>query len=615
MANPATAVSAAQRSFERQSGMNTWRTHVPRRWRILALIGLLTVMAALQITSMRQEVQTIDEGVHLSAGVSYWQKRDFRLNEEHPPLLKLFAALPVLVTRPHVNYNSQSWADGNQWAFAREFLYLSGNDADQLLFLGRLPMVVLSLCLGFMLYLWGRKLAGDWAGLAALGWYAFDPNFLAHSRYITTDVGVTLGYALTLYVLVRLLERWTWKRMLVFALVFGLAQMTKFSAALLLPVSVLTAAAWTGWSVPRHRTRFAVKRGLHVLGLAVAGLLLVAFATYMGQVKAGREDPWIQSLLRERIAVLAEGRLDQQPEITQRLIAWSNPHAAFHPLYTLAHDMAIPAWSYVKGFAIVVNHDYWGHLAYLNGQYSNFGWWWYFPFALLIKTPFATLIAFTLALVAIARAVKQSQLHLHPAYLVVAGTSLLYLLWSMTSNINLGIRHVLPVYLGVLLTIGVFGAQVIARSKRQLLWVLGAASVLYLLSSVLAYPTYTSYFSELVGGSLNGPRYLVDSNNDWGQDVKRLKHFLAAQGIPFVCMSYFGQANLSYYGIDFRYLPTSSDPHEPADVQCVVAISVTSLLSQDGAYWWLKAYEPDARIGGTLFVYDFRNGRTPRRAN
>ncbi|MDP2789916.1 MAG: glycosyltransferase family 39 protein [bacterium] len=572
-------------------------------------------MATLQITSMRQEVQTIDEGVHLTAGVSYWQKRDFRLNEEHPPLIKLLAALPVIISRPHINYDSPSWINGDQWAFAREFLYKSGNNADHLLFLGRLPMVVLSLGLGLVLYLWGRKLAGDWAGLLTLGWYAFDPNFLGHGHYITTDVGVTLGYALTLYVLVRLLEHWTWKRLLIFGLVFGLAQMTKFSAAFLLPLCVLIAAAWTTWYTERRRGWTAVRHGIQVLGLALAGLFIVAFVTYMGQVKAGRDDAWVQSLLRERTAVLAEGRLGQQPKITQRLIAWFNPDTAFHPLYTLANDVSIPAWSYVKGFIVVVNHDYWGHLAYLNGQYSNFGWWWYFPFALLVKTPFATLLALLLATVALTRAVQKFQLRLHPGFIVISSASLAYLAWSLTSNINLGIRHIFPVYLALFLTLGVFGAQVIARGRKPLRWLLGGIGALYILTSLLAFPTYTAYFSEIVGGASNGPQYLVDSNNDWGQDVKRLNTFLTTHNIPYVCMSYFGQADLTYYGIDFRYLQTKVDPHTPADVNCVVAISVTSLLSQDGAYWWLKQYIPDAKIGGTIYVYDFRNGKIPKIAN
>ena len=565
---------------------------------------------------MRQEVQTIDEGVHLVAGVSYWQQRDFRLNEEHPPLIKLLAALPVIMSRPHSNYDSPSWRDGDQWAFAREFLYQSGNNPDKLLFLGRLPMVVMSLCLGLVLYLWGRKLAGDWAGLLTLGWFVFDPNFLAHGRYVTTDVGVTLGYALTLYVLVRLLENWTWKRMLVFAGIFGLAQMTKFSAALLLPLCVVVAAAWAAWFAERqNRFTVAWRRGWQVLGLCVAGLGIIACTVYMGQVKVGRDDTWVQALLRERAAVISEGRIDQQPTIVQKFITWSNPDSTFHPLYTLAYSTPIPAWSYVKGLILVANHDYWGHLAYLNGQYSNFGWWWYFPFALLVKTPFATLLTLLLAFAALGRAVQKFQFRLHPGFIVIGATSLLYLLWSMTSNINLGVRHVFPVYLAVFLTIGVFGAQAIARGKKPIRWLLCGIAMLYIATSVLAFPTYTAYFSEIVGGSANGPRYLVDSNNDWGQDVKRLKAFLVLNSIPYVCMSYFGQADLRYYGVDFRYIQAVHDPHEPADVNCVVAISVTSLLSQDGAYWWLKTYEPDARIGGTIYVYDFRNGRTPKLAN
>ena len=529
--------------------------------------------------------------------------------------MKLLAALPVVLSRPHINYNSPSWQNGDQWAFAREFLYKSGNNADRLLFLGRLPMVAINLCLGFVLYLWGRKLAGDWAGLLTLGWFVFDPNFLAHGRYITTDVGVTLGYTITLYVLMRLLERWTWKRVLVFGLVFGLAQMTKFSATFLLPLCAIIAAAWAGWQADKHRLKIAFKRGIQIIGIALAGFSFVAIATYMGQTKAGRDDPWVQSLLQERTSVLAEGRLAQEPVIIQKFIAWSDPNKSFHPLYTLGSNITLPIWSYFKGLVLIANHDYWGHLAYLNGQYSNFGWWWYFPFALLVKTPFATLLALLLSTVALARAVQKFQLRLHPGFIVIGASSLLYLLWSMTSHINLGIRHVFPVYLAIFLTLGVFGAQVISRGKKPLKQLLIGIGGLYMLTSLLAYPTYTSYFSEIVGGSENGPKYLVDSNNDWGQDIKRLKKILIANNIPYVCMSYFGQADLNYYGIDFRYLQTKDDSHTPNDVNCVVAISVTSLLSRDGAYWWLKSYEPDVRVGGTIYVYDFRDGRTPQNAN
>ncbi len=234
-------------------------------------------MAIFQLTSIRGEVQTIDEGVHLVAGISYWQTADFRLNEEHPPLVKLLAALPVVISRPHLDYNSTSWQQGNQWAFAREFLYEQGNDADWLLFLGRLPMIGLCLLFGFMLYLWGRRLGGDLAGILTLGWFAFDPNFLAHGRYITSDVPLALGYAATLYVLVRLLERWTWQRALVFGGIFGLTQLTKFSALFLYAVILL---APMYWFYTKHGVKVILQRTATLFAIALGSTLVVACILY-----------------------------------------------------------------------------------------------------------------------------------------------------------------------------------------------------------------------------------------------------------------------------------------------------------------------------------------------
>ncbi len=611
-ASMTTVPSTGQRSADRQSGAKAWLTRVPKRWRIGCVIGLLFIMAVLQITSMRQEVQTIDEGVHLSSGVSYWVTGDFKLNEEHPPLIKLLAALPVVLTHPKVPLDAQSWKDGNEWAFAQDLLYHSGNNADLLLFLGRLPMVLVSLLLGLVLYLWGRKIAGDWGGLLTLGWFCFDPNFLAHSRYVTTDVGVTLAFAATLYVLVRLLEHWNWKRLLTFAIVFGFAQVTKFSAIFLLPVSVLAAFIWIGWFAPNRSVRLAVKKAATVLGIAIAGSAVAIFITYFGQIKQGKNDPWIQALFNERTRIVTEHLVSNQPPIVQRFIHLSDTSTTLgRAVNGLVQDAPIPAWSYFKGLAMVANHDFWGHLAYLNGQYSNFGWWWYFPEAFAIKTPLATCIVFVLGLVSLGVYLRRKSITINPALWLALTASLGYFLWSMTGHIDLGVRYVFPAYLGVFTLIGFFLSNALAQPRVWFRMVIITIAGLYVTTSLLAYPTYLSYFSEVVGGEANGPTYLVDSNIDWGQDLKRLTTYLSAHQIPYVCMSYFGQADLVYYKLDFHYLPTVNDPHTPADVNCVVAISVTSLLSQDGVYWWLKPYQPDARIGGSIYVYDFRNGRTP----
>ena len=335
---------------------------------------------------MRQEVQTIDEGVHLSAGVSYWLTRDFRLNEEHPPLIKLIAALPVVLSHPNVPLNSESWKNADEWTFAQDFLYHSGNNADQILFLGRLGMVAVSLVLGLVLYLWGRKLAGDWGGIITLGWYALDPNFLAHGRLVTTDVGVTLACAATLYFLIRLLECWNWKRLLVFGVVFGFSQVTKFSAIYLFPMCFAICFIWFVFKTPRQ-WKHIFKRSFALLGISVACSAIIIFTTYMGQVKAGKNDAWIQSLFQERAQVVTEQLVSTKPPLVKKIIHLTDPNTHIGKFITsVVRDVPIPAWSFFKGIAQVANHDYWGHLSYLNGQYSNSGWWWYFPEAFFIKT-------------------------------------------------------------------------------------------------------------------------------------------------------------------------------------------------------------------------------------
>lgn len=582
---------------------------IPRKIRVICIITLLAIIAVFQLTSIREENQTIDEGVHLAAGVSYWLTGDFRLNEEHPPLVKLISALPVVLAQPTIHWDSPSWQEGNQWAFARDLLYEWGNDADTLLLLGRLPMIALTLTLGVVLYLWGRRLAGDWAGLFTLAWFAFDPNFLAHGRYITTDVPVTLGYAATLYLFVRLLDRWTWQRMLAFAAIFGLTQVTKFSALFLYAIIILAPILWY---CKTQTAKTIAKRVLTVLGLALAGTIVAVTMVYGGQLKKGSEDPWVQALYQERQSVVREQRVATQPGTVQKIISLTNPDTRIgKTIENVVLHTPIPSWSYFKGIVLVLNHDYWGHLAYVNGTFSNFGWWWYFPFALLIKTPFATLILLCVAICAVIKSSNVRKFFYSPSMLLLTGVGVLYLLWSMTSNLNLGVRHVYPVYVGMFVTIGVLLANVWLSPRRWLKVVIGGISILYVTTSFLAYPAYTAYFSEIVGGTANGPKYLVDSNIDWGQDAKRLLAYTKQHNIPYVCMSYFGQASLRYYQLDHRYLPTQQDPHTPEDIQCVVAISVTSLLSQDGAYAWLRNYVPDEKIGGSIYVYDFRNGRTP----
>lgn len=594
-----------------------------RSVRYIAVISLLALMAVFQIASMVQETQTIDEGVHLSAGVSYLLTGDFRLNEEHPPLIKMLSGVGVLLLQPVMLFGTPAWNEANQWAFAQDFLYHSGNDADRILLFARLPMVLVSLGLGILIYYVARRIAGELAGVIALGWYVFDPNFIAHGRYVTTDVGAALAYLAVMVALLRLLEHWTRGRLVAFGVVFALAQMTKYSMVFLWIVIVALPVIWyLVYYHERGTFKHIMSRLSTILLSAIIVTSIVTFIFYWGQVGYGRDDLRVQKLFVERDQLIQSGTLDEQLSILQKVVELSDGTTAGERFYLrVLLDTPIPAWSYFKGLVKVISHNAGGHLSYLVGNYALMGWWWYFPVAFLVKTPLATLIMmFTIVTLYLVRRWREGLgLSNHPGargwVWMLVTSAVLYFVWSMTSKINLGVRHIFPIYPVLFILIGLVGAKAWAfrhRVGRSLLILVTAA---YCMSSVFAFPTYLAYFSEAIGGSSNGPTYLVDSNIDWGQDVKRLKTYMQENNIPFVCMSYFGQANLEYYGIDYRYLPNGNDPHSPADVDCVVAISVTSLLSKDGIYWWLREYEPDARIGGSIYVYDFRGGRTPTPAD
>lgn len=591
--------------------------------RYIVVAGLLVLMATFQIVSMVQETQSIDEGVHLTAGVSYLLTGDFRLNEEHPPLIKMISGVGVLLTRPVIHFGTPAWNEANQWAFAQEFIYHSGNDADRILLFARLPMVLVSLGLGLLIYIIGRRIGGESAGLIALGWYVLDPNFIAHGRYVTTDVGAAFAYLAVMYVLVRLLERWSRGNLIAFGIVFALAQMTKYSMVFLW---IIIVALPVIWYLAYHRERgtftFILKRVGLILLIAGVMTSIITFALYWGQVGYGRDDIRVQKLFVERDQLIQSGTLDEQLSILQKVVELSDGTTAGERFYLrILLDTPIPAWSYFKGLVKVISHNAGGHLSYLVGNYALMGWWWYFPVAFLVKTPLVTLVMLLVAVAAYSTRRGRTRLGLTDhsrargwLWMLVTAAAL-YFIWSMTSKINLGVRHIFPVYPIIFILIGMVSARLWMHGGRSVRTGILVIMSLYLATSISAFPTYLSYFSEAVGGSVHGPKYLVDSNIDWGQDVKRLRSYMEENAIPYVCMSYFGQANLEYYGIDYRYLPNGNDPHSPADVDCVVAISVTSLLSQDGIYWWLREYEPDVRIGGSIYVYDFRGGRTPAHAD
>lgn len=516
---------------------------VDKRFGVLCL-GLLAIQAALQISSVSEESQNYDEAVHLAAGYSYLKTGDFRLNREHPALGKMLNAVPLLFLNVRLPLDDPSWTQADQWTFGKVFLYQNRVPADTMLRAARLVTILLTLLLGASIAIWTRRRFGAPAALVALSLYALDPNIIAHGRYVTTDLIAALFLFLTCTAWLRFLETDRRRDLLLTGLLLGLALLSKYSSVILAPLLAILYGIhrWGRW---RRSIGHAARSLAIVYGLS-------AFLV---------------------LALYAPGGL--------------NPSR---------HMYLLGLWRTYKLNSV------WGQPAYLLGQRSNFGWWYYFPVAFAVKTPLGALLLLLPGWWwTCRRRIRFEQVAL-------AVPAALYFAWSMTSHINIGVRHILPIYplLFALMGAALFQSPLTALRRG----LLAAALALQAFECVRIYPHYTSFFNQAAGGPATGARYLLDSNLDWGQDAKRLAGHLRSQGIREVCDGYFGKADLGYYGIATKELPSTGETGKLSQLDCVAAVSVNHLhglyLPPPKNYDWLRAIPPTSRVGYSIYLYDLR---------
>lgn len=518
----------------------------------LSLVAvLLAAMGALAFRASSLEAQTFDEAVHIAAGYSYWKTGDYRLNQEHPPLVKRLCALPLVKRGLKFDTSSPNWQLPDQSGMGREFLYGNTRPADWILQSARLPVIAMTLALGLLLALWLRRRFGEIAALSALALYALDPNFLAHGHYVTTDVAVTLFTFASAVAWLGWLERGRWWRLALAAVMLGCAMASKFSGVYVLPVHFVLLMAQAG------RGRLAWRKAAVAFVALVAGAVLVCGASY------GKHAFRVQHLAEHR---------------------------------------------YVSGLKELRQHNQDGHRSYLLGKVNTRGDWAYFPVAFAVKTPEVTLAALLGALLALPWLIRR---HGALLWMVLLLYPALYLGLSMAGNINIGIRHLLPMYPFLYALIAAAVERLPGRAAR-------AAPVLALAGMGAAqaaiYPDYLAYFNRFAGGPEGGARYLLDSNVDWGQDVKKLKRFMDGRGIRFVQIAYFGMADLEAYGIRHGGVPGAEEPAEIDKLDNWVVVSVTNLYDvyfDKPTFAWLRRFQPVAKVGWSLYVYDLRQRTIP----
>jgi hypothetical protein len=515
----------------------------------------------------------------------------------------MVSALPLTMLHPDVPATGEGRMEGDAVEFGNKFLYMNRVRADSILMAARGTTILLALLFAVALAWWTRRRFGPAAGLLAVVLCAFDPNLVAHGRYATTDFPVTVFYFFACVLWVEYLESGRFRDLAVAACAFALALVTKYSAVLLIP----TLAALYGVRWLQRPAEFPLRRLAGAAGAVLGATLVIVSLLY-----------WPDTLrcLTTQVAPLA-GVADRKNLIGNLL-------------YYAGRWFHLPSHAFLFGLNAVASHNSGGHKSYLLGLRSEQGWWYYFPVVFAVKSTMAALAATALLLLAGVRmAVTRASRHVIQQFraipLIWIGLLFppgLYFVLSMTSGINIGLRHILPVYpflyvaLAALLTHAApqqpateprpSGSGGMRRLAGCAMIALGALQVAECAGIT---PDYLAFFNALAGGPGKGPEYLVDSNIDWGQDVKKLVKWLDAHGTRKAWCSYFGNASLPYYGVDDMGMPGARDQKAWNEIDGFVVASVTQL---NGVYVPLenlaplRLREPIAKIGWSMYVYDLR---------
>ncbi|OGY56307.1 MAG: hypothetical protein A2Y84_00990, partial [Candidatus Colwellbacteria bacterium RBG_13_48_8] len=563
----------------------------------ITLALILSVSLALMVGSSLSESATMDELAHIPAGYSYAKYLDYRLNPEHPPLVKILAGAPLLFLDLNFPDDSSAWREevNAQWKMGDLFLYQSGNNPDQIIQWARVGPMILALLLVILVYLWAEQIMGKWWALLPAAATALSPTLLAHGHYVTTDIGAALGIVAAVYYFSRYLGSPTKKNLLIAGVAFGFAQLMKFSAALLIFQFILLALvyAWARGKKKPNGSWLGAKLGLSAryLGktliiLVIGGLVIYPFYFLVtSHYPAERQLSDTESILASfPIKPTPEGEGCSPIRCLVDFTIWSADKPVLRPYA-----------QYLLGLLMVVQRSAGGNTLYFLGQVSTSGGPLYFPVVYALKETLPMLLLILLATLfgiygtgraLIKRKPKlkdylETNLYEFSALLFIA----LYAAYSVSSPLNIGIRHLMPII--PMIYILVAGAlRKFAQTnfyQRQI----RTACVLFLFlchfaAGIVAYPHFLSYFNEIVGTD-NGWRYVADSNYDWGQDLKRLGTYVEQNNISLIAIDYFGGGSPEYYLGDEkvrRWYSSLGNPRE--DGIEWLAISVNNLQNSTG---------------------------------
>ncbi len=521
----------------------------------ISVAGLL-IFFALALQTAIAKTPTADEGMHLLRAQVLRQTDELSLQGQHTPLSHWLIGTFFFTEPTAVDVEAlPSWLILSPEHLVQEFLWNGQTNVSRLLLIGRLPVIFAGIFLGAMLTHWARLKSGTLGQIIVAVLFAFSPNLLAFTSLATTDLVAAATFIAALLATWHFWRRPTFVGWLFVALAIGLTISAKLTGLIILPITLLL--------------------------------------SYVDR----RDQPWWRPGLIWCSLLLGAG-----------LVVWAAYGFELGTVNRL--PLPVPAATLVNNFVEVQQHIERGHFAYLLGQRSNEGWWYYFGVTYLLKTPAITLVLLILTLVYLSlhRKWRQTVYFWLPAVILFAAASY--------SRLNIGYRHILPIVPLIWLLIS--ETAPFWRQQRVYTLLLAFVLVIYAIITLRQSPHFLAYFNELIGGSIKGYLYLGDSNIDWGQDLKLLADFAEDITSDRLNVSYFGPSDPAYYGLEEPRLidddgkPIGFAPGNPAPG--LYAISVNHLQGateiEPNLFDWFRRKDPVDNLGYSILIFEVPSDRT-----
>jgi hypothetical protein len=575
------------------------------------ILGITIILAVLAFGSSSGDSLTVDESPHIGASYSYIVKGDYRLNPEHPPLLKLLSGVSIWLgakfTGIPVNFPDTipAWTEkvNAQWDIGYAFLFKSGNDANTIIWWARLPTILILLLGGvYLTYSVYYHTKSKAISILTLLLYAFSSNVIAHGRLVTTDIIASISFIFAIDIWIGYLKNPIRKYILLLVLALSFGFLSKFSTILLLPLFFITGFGYIGikyWGTKEFGKQilFFIRNSI-IIAIGVFFIINLVYYVAMRNMSIDTQMRLIQESFPQD---------NQISQITKKSLSEvvNTPGLQYFGQYLLGQSMAIQR---VGG----------GNTTFLLGKFTNQSFTEYFPVTYMLKEHLGILVVLVslilVSIVLLIRAIQHKNLKLDREWLLkywyewtVLMMILLYWIVSIRGNLNLGIRHILPAVIltYIILAIGIVRILVPLRYSKIILSVF---LIWYIGSTLLAYPFYISHLNVLAGYN-QGYQIFTDSNLDWGQDLKRLHTWTKEQNIDTLYIDYFGTGDVKYYLSDINIIPVKS-----SDGPKIGYTAISATMFQDSfylkqknrdyqEYWWLMGRKPDYIIGNSILIY------------